>query len=959
VGSFFHSLLVVELQTLPDSSLPKHYATVLDIAQKMDDHKQRGRRLIAKNSILNLGGQVLPMLVGVLTVPYIVRGLGTAEYGILSIAMMVLGYFNIFDLGLSRATVKFVAENLGSEDVHKVPELVWTSLSLLVILGCIGGAIAAFFVPVSVTHVFKMPPNLANEARIALFVLCASMPIMLGNNALRGVLEAAQRFDLVNFVKVPASVLFYLVAALAIPFGMHVAGIVTLLVAIRLVSTVAYFFLCFRVVPGLASHMRFSRASLAPLAIFGGWIMVTNVAAPVFGYLERFMIASLISVSALTFYSAPYELVSKLLIFPMAIVPSLFPYFSYHGSRKTAEVSEITSRTVKYLLLVFTPALAIFVFFAHDIMRLWLGAQFAAQSTIVLQVITVVFVFNGLAYVPFTSVQALGRPDLKAIQDMVTIPIYAAVAWWLMGHYGINGAAFAKLLLTVTDCFILYTFAYRLKAFSFRDCVSGPLFRVILASAGLLAVVFVIQSVHLSLLLAASLTIVCVLAYAIVFWVVGVDDEDRTTISSLRDRMFATLGTQRTTSAPEVFGDGNGVSVYLPRPGSSANTLMRINFLLPGYAWRPSGGFRVVYQHANRLAARGHLVTVIHPRRLKSSPPPDIKLLQHVRRKKLDFMALVSRPSIAWQPIDKRVRLVFVPSSDERHIPDGDVLFATAWQTARAVMECSSAKGEKCHFIQGYEAWMGPENLVRETWLAPTRKVVVSRWLFEIGRSLGARDLTYVPNAIDRNIYRLLRPISKRTRQVVMVCSPVKLKASRDGVAALEIAKKEFPDLKAVFFGNSRRPSWVPKWISYALDPPQERIVKEYYNNSSIVLSSSLHEGFALPPAEGAACGCAIVATDSGGIRDYAENGVTALLSSPGDPQALATNLCQLLADDDLRIRLAQAANERIKEFTWKRSSDLLEEFITDTVQLESAERRLTQITGEPALPIPLQVESD
>jgi len=98
----------------------------------MDDQKQRGRRLIAKNTIFNLTGQILPMVAGVLTIPFIVRGLGAAEYGILSIAMMLLGYFNIFDLGLSRATVKFVAENLDSENIHKVPELIWTSLSLLV-----------------------------------------------------------------------------------------------------------------------------------------------------------------------------------------------------------------------------------------------------------------------------------------------------------------------------------------------------------------------------------------------------------------------------------------------------------------------------------------------------------------------------------------------------------------------------------------------------------------------------------------------------------------------------------------------------------------------------------------------------------------------------------------------------------------------------------------------------------
>jgi O-antigen/teichoic acid export membrane protein len=516
----------------------------------MDEHKQRGRRLIAKNSIFNLVGQVLPMLVGLLTIPYIVRGLGTEQYGIFSIATMLLGYFSIFDLGLSRATVKFVAENLSPERVHKVPELVWTSLSLLVAIGTLGGILAAIFVPVSVTHFFKMPPSLAGEARIALFVLCASMPIMLGNDALRGVLEASQRFDLVNCVKVPASVLFYLVAALVIPFGVHVAGIVSLLVLIRLISALCYLNFCFRVIPGLRSNPRVSRASLRPLATFGGWIMVSNVTAPVFAYLERFMIASLLSVGMLTFYAAPYELVSKLLIFPMSIVPSLFPYFSFHGEKKRSEVSDITSRTIKYLFVVLTPPAAVFVFFARDIMNLWLGSPFASNSTVVLQLVTITFFINAFAIVPFTSVQALGRPELKAILDLVTIPVYIGVAWFLMRHAGIDGAALAKLLVTVSDGFFLYMFAFKLKAFSLRDCVSGPLLRAILVSAGLFLAVFSVHSMHLKLLLAIPLILLCFAIYLVAFWVLAVDDEDRITIFGLRERALALLNGKRVVPAP-------------------------------------------------------------------------------------------------------------------------------------------------------------------------------------------------------------------------------------------------------------------------------------------------------------------------------------------------------------------------------------------------------------------------
>lgn len=355
---------------------------------------------------------------------------------------------------------------------------------------------------------------------------------------------------------------------------------------------------------------------------------------------------------------------------------------------------------------------------------------------------------------------------------------------------------------------------------------------------------------------------------------------------------------------------------------------MRITFLMPGYTWTPSGGFRVIYEYANRLVDRGHHVSVVHPRSLKYLPSPTLPLRERLRRAKFGLVNLFSTPVIDWQPIDKRVELLFVPTSAQRHLPDADVIFATAWQTVPSVLRSSRAKGEKFYLIQGYETWMGPKDLVDQTWLAPIKKVVISRWLLDLGNSMGASNLTHIPIAIDHSRYRVLRPIAERPRQVVMALSWVAIKGSKDGIAALEIAKRSFPDLSIVLFGNSRRPPWVPQWMSYSQDPEQERIINDFYNGSSIILSPSWREGFGLPPAEAAACGCAIVATDTEGHTEYVQDNVTGLLSTPRDPEALARNLCLLLRDDDLRIRLAQSANDFIKRFNWERSADLLEEFI-------------------------------
>ena len=359
---------------------------------------------------------------------------------------------------------------------------------------------------------------------------------------------------------------------------------------------------------------------------------------------------------------------------------------------------------------------------------------------------------------------------------------------------------------------------------------------------------------------------------------------------------------------------------------------MRITFLMPGYMWTPSGGYRVIYEYANRLVDRGHHVTVVHPRRLKYLPAPNLPLRERLRRAKFGLIGLFSTPVIDWQPIDKRVELLFVPNSGQRYLPDADVLFATAWQTVPSVLRASQAKGEKFYLIQGYETWMGPKDLVDQTWLAPINKIVIARWLLELGNSMGASNLTHIPIAINHSRYRALRAIEDRPRQVVMAVSWVAIKGSKDGIAALEIAKRNFPDLSVVLFGNSRRPPWVPQWMSYSQDPEQERIINDFYNGSSIILSPSWTEGFSLPPAEAAACGCAIVATDIKGHTEYVQEGVTGLLSPPRDPDALARNLCLLLERGDLRVRLAHSANDFIKQFTWDRSADLMEEFLFRSV---------------------------
>ncbi len=362
---------------------------------------------------------------------------------------------------------------------------------------------------------------------------------------------------------------------------------------------------------------------------------------------------------------------------------------------------------------------------------------------------------------------------------------------------------------------------------------------------------------------------------------------------------------------------------------------MRLTFMLPGYPWRPVGGYRVVYEYANHLVARGHEVAVVHPSRLPNWAPAPRSLYRRLRRKGAYLRDRLLRPHIEWQAVDPRVRMLYVAQPLAEDVPDADVIFATWWATAEVVLSYPDSKGAKFHLIQHYEVWGGPKQRVDATWRAPLHKVVIAKWLYDVALALGVSpdEIAHIPNGINHKVFHLTEPIEKRAPTIAMLFSELEWKGSAEGVKALEAVKERLPSVQAMLFGVKPRPRWLPRWIRYVADPPQSFLVDQIYNRSSIYLCPSWTEGWHLPPAEAMACGCAVVSTDIGGVRDYCEHERTALLCPPRDPESLAANVVRLLEDDRLRVQLAKAGHERIQQFSWEKSTDLLERFMRQRLE--------------------------
>src|SRR5581483_9148506 len=170
---------------------------------------------------------------------------------------------------------------------------------------------------------------------------------------------------------------------------------------------------------------------------------------------------------------------------------------------------------------------------------------------------------------------------------------------------------------------------------------------------------------------------------------------------------------------------------------------MRITFVLPRYLDSPAGGFKVVYEYANRLQTRGHQITILHPRNLEPAAGIADQAKSYLWPYKI---RLRNRPLISWFKLDRRIKLLLTPDLREDFVPPGDAVVATGYRTVFWVNRYRKDKGQQYYLIQGYETWDGEEEVVKRTWVLPLHKIVIAKWLLKLAEDFGEIErATYIP----------------------------------------------------------------------------------------------------------------------------------------------------------------------------------------------------------------------
>ncbi len=345
--------------------------------------------------------------------------------------------------------------------------------------------------------------------------------------------------------------------------------------------------------------------------------------------------------------------------------------------------------------------------------------------------------------------------------------------------------------------------------------------------------------------------------------------------------------------------------------------MKHVIFLLPGHGRIPCGGFKVVYEYANRLIGSCSVEIAY-----LSELPYTSKFRSFFR-----YYFYYNRFRSKWFKLDDRIRISWINRVGCNTFPVDSIIIATSWETCEKAAILSNS--QKIYLIQGDEASFDSvvnnnqvdkvgKTIVDEAFT----KVVISSFLYNMLLDNYKIKSQILFNGVDHNVFCVTNNIESRApNSIILMYHVLKSKGADVGISALKSLKERGFNLNVIMFGAYPKPLDLPDWITYFYKPSTLTLSK-LYNSNSIFISTSFTEGWGLTVVEAMCCGCANLVTNISGYSDFAFDQKTAVLYEAGNVRDLEQKLILLIQNDNLRINLAKTASEYVLRYDWDLSTN-------------------------------------
>lgn len=410
----------------------------------------RNFRESAGNAFYSIAEYLAQPISMLLAAPYLVHKLGLEQYGIWVLVSAILGSVGILSTGFGDATVKYVSTYRGQNNPAGVERTIRATLTINAALGGLFGFLVWNLAPYSVNHIFRIEPVLHAPAILAIRISAAILVIRSIESVFVSTLRAFERYGPPVKLNVFLRSVVVVSAVVLAAMGQSVVGIMWATLFWSALVVLLQVLAARRVVGSFNPLPILSGEAVAEVFSFGCFSWLQALAAVVFGYADRLIVAAMLGASQVAIYALCIQCTQPIHSLGAATFNFVFPHLSsrlesgeIQGPRRVYRSALIANVSLAFALCL--P----FLLVPKLLLTLWMGSEFAAKSYILLSILAVGFAILAINVVPHYALLALGRVKLIAVLNTGSGIALSLTMVLLIAVLQLPGAALGRLMYSV------------------------------------------------------------------------------------------------------------------------------------------------------------------------------------------------------------------------------------------------------------------------------------------------------------------------------------------------------------------------------------------------------------------------------------------------------------------------------------------------------------------------------
>jgi O-antigen/teichoic acid export membrane protein len=480
---------------------------------------------VARGTLLSFVGQSVTMIATLTATPWVIRLLGSQQYGVLALVNVLLGHLSFADLGMGTASTRFGAVAHAKGDDRGEATAIWSALVLAMVPAATAAIVLLFSAPALVVQGLRLPSSLQSSA-----IICVRLVgVAFLARAISGVLNTPAlvrlRFDLVVPITSGTAAAQILLVPLVIFLDGGLVGAVIVVACAPVAAALLHAGVGLRLLPELR-RPRVDRRLLLPLAHFGGALVVSTLADTLLIHAEKLLMPRYASVRGLAHYAVAFTLANMLTQLPLATLQSLIPALSrLHAAEDLAAVERMYRRALQGMIFWILPGGLFLSVVARPFFTMWAGPEFGIESTLPFYLLIGGIMLEILSYPAHALLVAYAKTGTIARCQVSLLVPYLFASVLLIQRFGAAGAAIAWTARALVGTTLLATLARRASGIAF---ISWPAKKVP-SSAALLVLLTATAAAFLaaSLIVRIALISAGVIAYGLIILTLVLTEEQR------------------------------------------------------------------------------------------------------------------------------------------------------------------------------------------------------------------------------------------------------------------------------------------------------------------------------------------------------------------------------------------------------------------------------------------------